>query len=334
MSSFCTNCGGRLNDNGVCQNCGAVYTFDGQPQDEIFVDANGVYVDANGNPIPPEQFQPVDLSGYYTQPNDGYVQQNYQPNAGYPQQNYQPNAGYPQQNYQTDAGYPQQDYQPNAGYPQQNYSQPKTFKMPAIITEWLGCAKSFFTQEPSNVIDEAIGETNHSWVIFAGLNAFFAALCVSGIVGSILNNIIEKMLGAFASYLMDLTDASGFGQMFLLFFISLISFAVLFFAASMCEYVFLSVVKKKVEFEDLFKAVAISYFPMTIACAAAFIFSLFLLPMSFILIIAGFIAGFMLLNESLKKLAGELPFWGVVLSNIVQVVVTIIIIYAALSIVM
>ncbi|MGN0473627.1 MAG: hypothetical protein ACI4IJ_00915, partial [Acutalibacteraceae bacterium] len=89
-----------------------------------------------------------------------------------------------------------------------------------------------------------------------------------------------------------------------------------------------------VEFEDLFKAVAISYFPMTIACAAAFIFSFFLLPMSFILLIAGFIAGFMLLNESLKKLAGELPFWGVVLSNIVQVVVTIIIIYATLSIVM
>ena len=354
MSSFCTNCGGRLDDNGVCSNCGAVYTFAEQPQDEIFVDENGVYVDANGNPIPPEQFQPVDLSGYYAQANADYAQQsyqsnadytqqnyqsnadytqqNYQPNADYAQQNYQPNADYAQQNYQPNADYAQQNYQPNADYAQQNYQQPTTFKMPAIITEWLGCAKSFFTQEPSKVIDEAMGGVNRSWAIFVGLNAFFAALCTAGIVGNGFKSFIDMILGSFASYAMNFIDDYGFGKMFLLFFVSLISFAVLFFAASMCEYIFLSAVQKKAGFEELFKALAISYFPMTIACAAAFIFSFFLLPMSFILLISGFIASFMLLNESLKKLAGELPFWGMVLSNIVQVVVTIIITYAAISI--
>ncbi len=349
MANFCTNCGNQLDENGVCRNCGSVYTFAEQPQEEIFVDANGVYVDANGNPIPPEQFQPVDLSGYYpqtqqdyTQPNvdysqADYSQQNYQPNVeysqtDYSQQNYQPNVEYSQTDYS------QQNYQPNADYSQQDYTQQnyaqqsKSFEMPAIITEWLGSAKSFFTKNPSDVIDEAVGGTNHSWAIFAGLNAVFAALCTAGIVGNGFNALIKQILGAFASYAMNFIGDYGFGKMFLLFFISLISFAVLFFAASMCEYVFLSAMQKKVEFEDLFKAVAISYFPMTIACAAAFIFSFFLLPMSFILLIAGFIASFMLLNESLKKLAGELPFWGMVLSNIVQVVVTMIIAYVAISI--
>lgn len=331
MSNFCTNCGGQLNENGVCTNCGAVYTFAGQPQEEIFVDANGVYVDANGNPILPEQFQPVDLSGYYEQPRQDYPQQDYQPDADYPQQDYSQNVDYSQQNYQYNADYSQQDYESNADYSQQSYAQNKNFEMPAIITEWIGFAKSFFTKDPSDVIDETMSGTNHSWAIFAGLNAFFAALCTAGIVGNGFNNIIDALFGSY-TYMANFIQGYSFGQMFLLFFVSLISFAVLFFAASLCEYVFLSAMQKKAEFEDLFKAVAISYFPMTIACAAAFIFSFFLLPMSFMLLIAGFMASFMLLNESLKKLVGELPFWGMVLSNIVQVVVTIIIAYIAISI--
>ena len=336
MNNYCRNCNTMLNENGVCPNCGSVYSINpAQPvqEEQIFVDDNGVYLDANGNPLSPEQFNPVDLSNYYSAP-----QQNYAPAPEYPQQNYAPTAEYPQQNYASTPEYSQQNYAPNAGYPQQNYApnagyqQPSAPReMPAIIKEWLECAVKFFTKEPMESVDAVMNGTHLSWTIFAGLNAFFAALCMSGIVGNGFNKLIETIFGSY-TFMMNFVQGYDFGQMFILFLTALVSFAVLFFAASACNYVFLTVVKKKAEFEDLFKVTAISYFPMTVACAAAFIFSFFLLPVSAVLLVAGFVASMMLLNESMKKLADDLPFWGMVISNMVQVIVTMIIAYIAIVI--
>ncbi len=340
MLNFCKNCGNQLSENGVCPNCGSVYTLAEQPQEQVFVDANGAYADAEGDSVASEQFQPVDLSGYYEQPQQDYAPQNVE----YSQQDYAPqNVEYSQQDYAPqNVEYSQQDYAPqNIEYSQQNYAQQNyapqgtqpngQMSMPLIITEWIGCAKSFFTKAPSDVIDETMSGTNRSWAIFGGLNALFAALCTAGIIGNGFNSLIESILGAY-SYLMNFVGGYDFGSMFLLFFVSLIAFVALYFAVSLCEYAFLTAMQKKANFEDIFKIVSISYFPMTIACAAAFILSFFLLPMSFMLLIAGFIASFMLLNESVKKLAGELPFWGMVLSNVIQVVITIIVAYIAITI--
>lgn len=297
MVNYCTKCGAHLDDSGVCPNCGAVYTVDITQESQSIAEN-----DENISPTLQEQFQPVDLSGYFDAP-----QPEFESNAEHLQQNYAQNAEYPQQKANI------------------------KFTMPLLITDCLDCIKDFFTKEPMISVEKVINGRKYLWTILAGLNVLAASLCVAGITGNGFNQLIEKLFGSYA-FMMSIVEEYGFGQMMLLFFVSLISFAVMFFASSACEYVFLLSVQKKTAFGDVLQITSISYFPMTIACAAAFVFSFFLLPMSAVLLIAGFIASFMLLNESAKKLAGDVPFWRAVLNNIAHVVIAMVIISIALSI--
>lgn len=200
------------------------------------------------------------------------------------------------------------------------------------VKDWLDCVITFFKEEPFAAVDKVLDGGIHLWAIFAGLNIVCGALCIAGMFGNGFVWLIDKVFGSY-SMLISFYKEYTFGNLFVLFLFSLLMLALLFCAVTGCEYALFSLSKKKPRIEQLVRVVAISFFPMTIACAAAYLLSFFLMRVAAAILFAGAIASFRLLNESIRSEEGDLPFWNVVLCNVAQTVAAMIMVSISLAVI-
>ena len=107
----------------------------------------------------------------------------------------------------------------------------------------------------------------------------------------------------------------------------------LFCGVTACEYGLLSLEKKKPRIDGLIRTVAVCFFPMTAACAGAYLFGFLFFRLAAVCLLAGTMASFTLLNKAIEKHYGDLPFWHVILCNVAQMVAALLIISFSLTVV-
>lgn len=373
MSQFCSRCGAPLNEDGRCPNCDASYSVEGifdQPQ--VFGSGYGSGSDIADTPdIAEEVDESSSDSGYdmgYTympyaepeeedpgseEPGTDYAAPQVSDYGDTPSQESDYGYAVPQE---SDYGYTSSQptdyaYTPsgaqgyNAAAPYASQTAP-TQPSPApasrqrsaaglgdALKDWWDCAIAFFRNEPFDAADRVMKGGTSLWGIFAGLNVVFGAFCVAGMFGNGIQWLIEKVFGSYVLMMLNNNHDYTFGTMSGLFFFSLLMLAVLFCAAVGCGYALLSFNKKKPRVDKLIRLTAIAFFPMTVACAAAYIFSFFMIRLAGLLLLAGAIAGFHLFNEMVRREYGDLPFWHVVLCNVAQLVAGFLCVTVALAVI-
>lgn len=326
---FCTRCGSPLNEDGTCPHCDAPYSVDSIFDEPRVFDST---YDAAGSGFPASS-EPVDYAEEVPQAEEypAVDTVNYEYAEEQPQPDYASYAA--PQSVPNDT--PRYEERGGTAYTEpQQPSAPKRKSGGAggAVKNWIDCAISFFKADPFGAVDSVLRGETHLWAIFAGLNVVFGAFCIAGMFGNGFVWLIDKVFGSYAM-LISFYKEYTFGNLFVLFLFSLLMLALLFCAVTGCEYALFSLSQKKPRIEKLVRIVAISFFPMTIACAAAYIFSFFLMRVAAAIVFAGAVASFRLLNETVRREEGELPFWNVVLCNAAQVVATMIIVSIALAVI-
>lgn len=337
---FCIRCGTLLKEDGTCPNCDAAYSVEGI-FDEAKVAENTYNAEGSGFPAGSD--------------NTGYVQEvpsaEEVPEELYPDLDIvtdeveevqpEPVYSYPPQPEQSETpSYADYGSSNTAAYaepvpPSQPQEQPAPKKSNGAgeaVKDWLDCAVSFFQEEPFAPVDKVLKGGTHLWAIFSGLNVIFGAFCIAGMFGNGFLWLIDKVFGSY-SMLISFYKEYTFGNLFVLFLFSLLTLALLFCAVTGCEYALFSLSQKRPRVEKLVRLVAISFFPMTLACVAAYIFSFFLMRVAAAILFAGAIASFRLLNESVRREEGEFPFWNVVLCNVAQMVAAMLIVSISLAVI-
>lgn len=341
MDNFCRRCGSPLGEDGVCLNCGTAYSVEGIFDGPRFFGStyntadNDSAVEAADNVSDIEYAEEVSSDDGYSAVNYDYANQADR-NYLYFAKSEQDNGGESVDYTDYDA-YGDHSTENSGGSDDgQQYSQPAPKKVTVSLIEylkdWLDCVVSLFKDEPFAAVDKVLGGGTHLWAMFAGLNVIFGAFCIAGMFGNGFVWLVDKVFGSYAM-LIGFYKEYTFGNIFVLFLFSLLTVVLLFCAVTGCEYVLFSLSKKKPRVERLLRISAISFFPMTIACAVAYIFSFFLMRVAGMIIFAGAITSFQLLNEAAKREAGELPFWNVVLCNIAQTVAAVIIVSITLAVI-
>lgn len=361
-NGFCTRCGAPLKEDGTCPHCDATYSVEGifdepkvvQPvyntegsgfpasshfpassdgvnyaQEVPSVEelSEDVYPDLGGVVDEVVEVQPEPVYSYPSQSEPSYV-------PSYDNYNGNENSADDVNNTNNANAEPYVPYtEPVPPQPQEpTASKKKSGGAGEAIKDWLDCAKTFFQKEPFAAVDKVLDGGTHLWAIFAGLNVIFGAFCIAGMFGNGFLWLIDKVFGSYAMLITFYKEYT-FGNLFALFLFSLLTLALLFCAVTGCEYALFSLSKKKARIETLIKLVAISFFPMTIACVAAYIFSFFLMRVAAAILFAGAIASFRLLNESIRREEEDLPFWNVVLCNVAQMVATMLIVSISLAVI-
>ena len=305
MTNFCTNCGTILGPDGICPNCGMAYEPDTAVSETATSGESGAYAYSEEN-----TYAQPEPSYYAPQPEPAKMPDPPSEQPYYPP--YQPQSAPVQQ--------PTPSVSP-AG---------RGFDFVALLTDWLTHAKGFFTPEPLKTAQDVIAKDEYVWAVFAALNVIVGALCTSAMTGNGLNWVISKVFGTFAG--MDgFVEGYSFGALLAIFFFSLLTLAGFTAAAAGIGYGFLLLEKKHLSFMTTLKTVSVAFFPLTLTCAAAFVFSFFLYPMAAVLLLAGILASVSLFNELMQKQAGERNFWVTALCNAAQVVAGIIIVSISIS---
>lgn len=314
MNNFCTRCGSPLNEDGTCPNCDTVYGIEG-----IF-----------DEPEIPDATYDTDKSDFAYDDNDIEYGQSTASEYDYFNNDYdydkqpEPDDSYDDDNAEQNRSEQSQQEQPSY--------QGKLDKIVDSVKDWMNCAASFFKKEPFDAVDNVLNGRTYLWIIFVGLNVIFGAFCIAGMFGNGFVWLLEKVFGSYAM-LVSFYKEYTFGNIFVLFLFSLFTVLLLFCVAVGCEYALFSSSGKRTGIEKLARIVAISFFPMTIACAAAYIFSFFLIRVAGMIVFAGAIVSFRLLNEVAKREVGEMPFWNVALCNIAQAVAAVIIVCITLAVI-
>lgn len=296
MTNYCTYCGTTLDPDGTCPHCGAM--FDPVPAYEEPTEAMPL-TDAA------EEVETYESVPTYAEP---AYEQPYTP-------------------YQPEPSYQPPQPEPSASQPNPAPSAGKSggFDVSELFFEWLDCAKTFFSPDPFQATERVIKGDNYVWAVFALLHVFFASLCTAAMTGNGFNWMVNKIFGGSVAML-NFIESYTFGGLFALFLFGLLTLMGYVCAVAGIEYGFLGVDKKSLPFMTVLRTVSICCFPMTIACAAAFLFSFVLMPMAFVLLVAGMLASLGLLNESIKRQAGEMNFWSTMLCNVAQIVAAMLIV--------
>ena len=307
MTNFCTNCGTILGSDGVCPNCGMVFASDAAGSETVPGSESGAYAYGGEN-----TYAQPEPSNYAPQPESGKMPDPPSEQPYYP--SYQP---------QSD---PVRQPAPSAN------ASARKFDLAAQLKGWLTHARGFFTPEPLRTARQVIAGEDYVWAVFAAINVIVGALCTSAMTGNGLNWVISTVFGTFAG--MDsFLEGYSFGALVAIFFFSLLTLAGFTAAAAGIAYGFLLIEKKHLSFMTTLKTVSVAFFPLTLTCVAAFVFSFFLYPMAAVLLLAGILASVSLFNELIQKQAGERNFWVTALCNAAQVVAGIIIVSISISVV-
>ena len=344
MDNFCRRCGSKLGEDGMCPNCDTSYSIDEVFDEPVFLedtydadnDDSVVDTDSAGDVSNIEYAEQVDDNTDYAVDNYGYdnqsgsedeyftkTEQDYgSENIDY--SNYNDYSDYASQDSAEEEDRPRRDSQPD---PKKSFSG-----LVECLKNWIDCAVSFFKDGPFAAVDKVLDGGMHLWAIFAGLNVIFGAFCIAGMFGNGFVWLVDEVFGSYAM-LISFYKEYTFGNIFVLFLFSLLTVLLLLLAIAGCEYALFVLSQKKPRVERVIRIVAISFFPMTIACVAAYIFSFLLMRVAATIIFAGAIASFRLLNQAAEREAGEFPFWNVVLCNIAQMVAAVIIVGITLAVV-
>ncbi len=312
MTNFCTNCGTILGPDGICPNCGMAY----EPDTAVSDTETATSVDISD----------IDAYAYDEEPT--YLTQEPSDYAPQPEPDREPDVPSEQPYYPP--------YQPQSAPVQRPAPSAspasRGFDFVSLLTDWLTHAKGFFTPEPLKTAQDVITKDDYVWAVFAALNVIVGALCTAAMTGNGLNWVISKVFGTFAG--MDsFLEGYTFGALLAIFFFSLLTLAGFTAAAAGIGYGFLLIEKKHLSFMTTLKTVSVAFFPLTMTCAAAFLFSFFLYPMAAVLLLAGLLASVSLFNDLIQKQAGEMNFWVTALCNAAQVVAGIIIVSISISVV-
>lgn len=331
MSEFCTRCGAQLREDGICPNCDGSYTVSGifdQPQ--VQPESAPVYAEEAPDVAEPVYDAPDTAESYAYTPS--YESANETPssdytfgNTGYDSGSSYDNSGYGSGN--SYGGYSSQPSSAAAAAP-----RAKKTGVADALKEWVDCVVSFFKGDPLGTVDDVMKGETWQWAIFAGLNVILGALCTAGMFGNGFRWMLDKVFGSYAM-LVGFYKEYNFGNMFVLFLFSLFTLSVLFCGVTACEYGLLSLEKKKPRIDKMISMTAICFFPMTAACAGAYLFSFFFFRLAAVLLLGGAMASITLLNKAVENHYGNLPFWHVVLCNVTQMVAALLIISFSLTVV-
>ncbi|MBQ1412914.1 MAG: hypothetical protein IIY93_06975 [Clostridia bacterium] len=328
MSQFCSRCGALLREDGHCPNCDASYSVDGifdQPQVYGYDNSYGDGSDGTDTPASSDITGETDAAIPYAEEvkEPAYAPQPADSGTGYDSYSGGYNGGSDGSygnygNYGNDNGYGNIG---SAAQPAPAASTAPRKTAPnagEMAKDWLDCAVTFFRDEPFAAADRVMKGDMYLWAIFASLNGVLGALCLAGMYGSGFTWLVEKVLGSYAVMLVSTTNGLTFGNLFGLFLFSLLMMAALFCATVGCGYGLLSINRKKPRLGALVRTVAIAFFPMTAACAGAYLLSFIMIRVAGLLLCVGVIASFRLFNELVRRENGDLPFWHTVLCNAAQ----------------
>ena len=199
----------------------------------------------------------------------------------------------------------------------------------------LDCAKAFFSKEPHKAVD-AVTKSHFMWIVFGVVNVVFAALGTSVVFSNAVDWAKEHLFGEGVSMLFDSIvqsqEETNAVPTLGIFFFSLLTMAGVLAAFAGIQYLFSILEGKRLPLFRTFKAVTICFFPMTIMCLTAFIFSFFFVTASFVFVLIGMLGSITMFNDYAKRTTGEMSFWGRVLCNAAQIVATAMILGLSVSV--
>ena len=195
----------------------------------------------------------------------------------------------------------------------------------------LDCMKAFFSKEPHKAVD-AVVKSHFMWIFFGVVNVVCAALGTSVVFSNAVDWAIEKVIGLDSFMLSNLISKDINTSGASIFFFSLLTMAGILAAFAGIQYLFSVLEGKRLPLFKTFKAVTICFFPMTLMCLLAFLFSFFFVTASFVLVLVGMLGSITMFNDYAKRMTGEMSFWGRVLCNAAQIVATAMILGVSVSV--
>ena len=297
---FCTTCGSRKGENGLCLKC--------DPAPRVAP--------------PPVAPPPAAPGGHYGAGQPGPAPQGYQPppgpHGGYGQPPHgQPTYGHPPHGH----GYPPHGYPPH-GYPTPGYVQAmKSDYMQDVIA----VIKGFFTKSPEDVFDRVYQSTHHIWIAFAGLFGLLFGLSVIQMPAVILREFaiwLNDLFGGIMFWgapptLREMRE--GMAEVipaFEFFFRGLLFALALFFIIYGVVKLITTVLKPQDPPASVLNMVGVGMFPVSLCVLAGLIFSFVSGSFAILLMSLGSILGYVYQIVGIHRIYKRIPYWAVVVGTL------------------
>lgn len=294
MTRYCTNCGSELNEDNTCPTCGAVF----DEEDTVTV------------PEPEAAGDGYEDYSVFRRPEKSALEEEA---ADEPVAAPEPAAA-----------------AAHTGARSSGLS--KDIDAAALFGEWLENVRGFFSSRPLDAADIAVKDGSPLWLVYTVVNVVAGALCTAAMTGNGLNWLLGRVFGSFAAT-EGFVEEYSFGGLTAIFLFSLVTLSGLTAAASGILYGFLKLENQPHSYLDAVRVVSFAFFPLTLTCVAAFVFSFFLYPMAAVLLLTGILTTTALQNDILRRQDCEMNFWVKGLCAAAQLVAGIVIVTISMAVV-
>lgn len=291
---FCTTCGSRKGENGLCLKC------DQAPRSAPPPVAPPPVAPP---PVPP----PAPGAGYGQQPPPA---PHGAPGYGQPPHGHPPHGapGYGQPGYgHPPHGQPGYGHPPHGGYHQAMRSP--------FVQDLLAVVKGFFTARPESAFEHVLKMNSHIWLVLGGVYVLLMGFLMMA---------MSSPTGAPAW----VREFIPFGRIFMY---SVFGTILLFFLLAVTIKVTSLTVGVQMSFSRVLNVVSTAIIPLIVSLGVALIFSLFSSFWGFLFVSIGSIASFVFLLIAVQRICGRIPLWAVVIGYAIYVIIASIIVVALMA---